>query len=57
MTNPFDSEDRMYVVLRNDRAEHSLWPVGIDVPDGWRVVHEEDSRASCLTWIETHAPA
>ncbi|CAL9309833.1 MULTISPECIES: MbtH family protein [unclassified Streptomyces] len=55
MTNPFDSEDRTYVVLRNDRAEHSLWPVGIEVPDGWTVVHEEDSRASCLTWIEAHA--
>lgn len=55
MTNPFEITDRSYLVLRNERAEHSLWPVGIDVPEGWNVVHDEDSRDACLTHIETQA--
>ncbi|MFF8474122.1 MbtH family protein [Streptomyces sp. NPDC015414] len=55
MTNPFEDPDRSYLVLRNERAEYSLWPVGIDVPGGWDVVHDEDSRDACLSYIETEA--
>jgi MbtH protein len=55
MTNPFESVDRSYLVLRNDRAEYSLWPDGITVPDGWTVVHDRDSREACLAYIETQA--
>lgn len=55
MTNPFEDQDRSYLVLRNERAEYSLWPVGIDVPGGWDVVHDEDSRDACLSYIETEA--
>ncbi|GLX54133.1 hypothetical protein Shyhy01_70820 [Streptomyces hygroscopicus subsp. hygroscopicus] len=55
MTNPFDSADRSYVVLRNAPGDHSLWPVGITVPDGWEVVHAEDSRQACLSYIEDRA--
>ncbi|MEU7498040.1 MbtH family protein [Streptomyces griseofuscus] len=55
MTNPFDDTERSYVVLRNSLAEYSLWPVGITVPDGWEVVHEEDSRQACLSYIEEQA--
>jgi MbtH protein len=52
MTNPFDDEDGRFLVLRNDEGQHSLWPAFIDVPAGWQVVHEEDSRAACLQYIE-----
>lgn len=52
MTNPFDDEDGRFLVLRNDEGQHSLWPSFIDVPAGWHVVHEEDSRAACLQYIE-----
>ncbi|WP_405690174.1 MbtH family protein [Streptomyces sp. NBC_00057] len=55
VTNPFENTDRSYLVLRNDRAEYSLWPVGIAVPDGWNTIHDEDSRDACLAYIETHA--
>lgn len=51
MTNPFDDEDGRFLVLRNDEGQHSLWPSFIDVPAGWHVVHEEDSRAACLQYI------
>jgi MbtH protein len=52
MTNPFDDEDGRFLVLRNDEGQYSLWPSFIDVPAGWHVVHEEDSRAACLQYIE-----
>ncbi|MEW2620483.1 MbtH family protein [Streptomyces sp. NPDC048106] len=55
MTNPFDRADGSYVVLRNARAEYSLWPAGIAVPDGWEVVHAEDSRQACLDYVENQA--
>jgi len=54
MANPFDDEDGLFVVLVNDEFQHSLWPVAIAVPDGWTVVHETDTRAACLEYVETH---
>jgi MbtH protein len=52
MTNPFDDEDGRFLVLRNDDGQYSLWPSFADVPAGWHVVHEEDSRAASLRYIE-----
>jgi MbtH protein len=54
MSNPFDDENGTYVVLVNDEGQHSLWPSFADVPGGWQVVHEEDSRAACLSYVEEH---
>lgn len=54
MANPFDDEDGLFVVLVNDELQHSLWPVAITVPTGWTVVHETDTRAACLEYVETH---
>ncbi len=51
-TNPFDDEDGVFRVLVNDEGQHSLWPAAIAVPDGWVVVHDDDSRASCLAYVE-----
>ncbi|WP_431934288.1 MbtH family protein [Nonomuraea jabiensis] len=52
MTNPFEDPDGRYLVLVNDENQHSLWPVFADVPDGWTVAHQEDSREACLEYIE-----
>ncbi|MER5705615.1 MbtH family protein [Micromonospora sp. NPDC002296] len=52
MRNPFDDEDSTFLVLVNDRNEHSLWPSKIPVPDGWRVVLEESDRATAVTYVE-----
>jgi MbtH protein len=51
-TNPFDDEDGRFYVLVNDEDQHSLWPTFADVPQGWRVVFGEDSRAACLEYVE-----
>ncbi|MEV0276482.1 MbtH family protein [Streptomyces sp. NPDC050610] len=52
MTNPFDNENGTFLVLVNDEGQHSLWPAFAEVPDGWDVVHPEDTRAACIEYIE-----
>ena len=54
MTNPFEDDSTAYQVLVNDENQHSLWPVWIDVPAGWYVAHEEDTRQNCLDYIEAN---
>lgn len=54
MTNPFEDDSTNYQVLVNDENQHSLWPVWIDVPAGWYVAHEEDTRQGCLDYIEAN---
>jgi|1185.fasta_scaffold933614_1 MbtH protein len=51
-TNPFEDEDGRYHVLVNDEGQHSLWPTFIDVPEGWRVALEDDTREACLDYVE-----
>jgi MbtH protein len=54
MTNPFEDEDGIYVVLINDEGQYSLWPNIIDVPAGWTIVHPADRRHACLDYINEH---
>lgn len=54
MTNPFDDENGLFVVLVNDENQHSLWPSFADVPAGWTVALTESSRADCLAYVEEH---
>lgn len=54
VSNPFEDADARYHVLVNDEAQYSLWPVTIACPDGWTVVHDDDSRSACITYIEEH---
>lgn len=51
MTNPFEDEDGIFHVLINDEGQHSLWPSFVDVPAGWTIIHQADSRAACLDFI------
>jgi MbtH protein len=50
----FDDEDGTFTVLVNAEEQHSLWPVQLPVPAGWRVVHGEDTRQGCLDYIEAN---
>jgi MbtH protein len=51
MTNPFEDESGIYHVLINEEGQHSLWPSFIAVPQGWTIIHQSDSRAACLEFI------
>ncbi|MFE4392288.1 MULTISPECIES: MbtH family protein [Streptomycetaceae] len=52
MTNPFEDPDAGYLVLVNDEGQHSLWPASLAVPGGWAVAHAEDTRDTCLEYID-----
>ena len=54
MTNPFDDEAGVFHVLINEEGQYSLWPSFKQVPNGWTIVHEADSRQSCLEFINSH---
>ena len=51
MSNPFEDENGRYLVLANVEGQHSLWPVSVEVPEGWDVVHGEDTRRGCLDFV------
>jgi MbtH protein len=51
-TNPFEDPDGVYLVLVNDEGQYSLWPAFVDVPAGWTVEHQRDTRQACLDYIE-----
>ncbi|MFP8884613.1 MULTISPECIES: MbtH family protein [Streptomyces] len=52
MTNPFDDQDAIFLVLVNDEGQHSLWPEFADVPPGWTRTFGPDGRDACLAHIE-----
>lgn len=54
MTNPFEDENGVYLVLVNDERQYSLWPSFRDVPAGWTVVVTACPRQECLDWIESN---
>ncbi len=45
-----ENEER-YLVVINDELQYSIWPVGREVPLGWRAEGFEDTRAECLAHI------
>jgi MbtH protein len=54
MTNPFEDQDGAYIVLVNEEGQYSLWPLFIDVPAGWTIAYQENTREACLAWINAH---
>lgn len=52
MTNPFEDEDREYLVLVNDEGRYSLWPASHEIPEGWKATGPRGRRAVCLGWID-----
>jgi uncharacterized protein YbdZ (MbtH family) len=54
MTNPFEDENGVYLVLANHENQHSIWPASIAVPEGWEVRHDADTRHGCLDYVATH---
>lgn len=42
----------MFHVVVNAEEQHSLWPVGRDLPTGWSTVWGPDTESECLAYIE-----
>ncbi|MFI5758583.1 MbtH family protein [Streptomyces sp. NPDC051569] len=52
MSNPFEDADAQYLVLVNDEAQYSLWPVFAEVPAGWTIAREAGGRDESLAFVE-----
>ncbi|MFG1610397.1 MbtH family protein [Actinoplanes sp. NPDC049265] len=52
MSNPFDDEAGVFLVLRNDEWQYSLWPAHLTVPGGWEVVFGPGARPACVAHID-----
>jgi MbtH protein len=52
VSNPFEDTDGLYRVIVNGECQYSLWPAGLNVPDGWAIAHDTDSRAHCVDYVE-----
>lgn len=53
---PFDptgSPDATHLILGNDRGEHSLWPVFLEVPAGWHKIAGPAPYERCEELLET----
>ena len=52
MTNPFDDNNGVFLVLVNHEGQHSLWPQFAAIPAGWDPVFGPESRQACLDYVE-----
>ncbi|HZF89881.1 MbtH family protein [Streptomyces sp.] len=52
MPDLFEDDKREYLALCNTEEQYSLWPEGLDVPDGWRVVYGPGSRPNVIEYID-----
>ncbi|RJL09154.1 MbtH family protein [Paracoccus siganidrum] len=54
MSNPFDDQDGIFLVLVNDENQHSLWPEFAAIPEGWHSVFGPDKRPACIDYVEAN---
>jgi MbtH protein len=54
MANPFEDENGHFHVLINKEGQHSIWPIFVDVPEGWTIVYRSGSRPDCLNYVDEH---
>ncbi|WP_393060972.1 MbtH family protein [Streptomyces sp. LN549] len=48
----FADEDQIFDVVVNAEEQHSIWPVGRDLPDGWTGTGFQGRKADCLAHID-----
>jgi MbtH protein len=51
MPNQDDADAVVYRVVVNHEEQYSIWPVGRDLPAGWREAGKTGSKAECLEHI------
>lgn len=54
MTNPFENASGTFHVLMNAEGQYSLWPSFIQVPQGWEIIINTQSREACVSYINTN---
>jgi MbtH protein len=47
-----DEEDETeYAVVINHEEQYSIWPLGREIPNGWRAVGKDGRKKECLDYI------
>lgn len=46
-------EQELWIVVVNDRGQHSVWPADRPTPPGWQDIGHEGQRQQCLDHIES----
>jgi len=46
------TEDQQFAVVANHEEQYSIWPVGRELPPGWRATGFAGSKEACLTHID-----
>ena len=53
MANQDDREDTaVYRVVVNHEEQYSIWPLGRELPAGWKDVGKQGPKPGCLRYIE-----
>jgi MbtH protein len=47
-----EGEDRLYLVVVNDEEQYSIWPANLELPAGWHVCSDAQSKEGCLAYID-----
>ena len=42
----------LWVAVRNEEEQYSIWPAARQLPSGWESLGQPDSRDACLAFIE-----
>lgn len=46
-------DDTRYAVVINHEEQYSIWPMGRDIPLGWKAVVDNKSKQDALDYIES----
>lgn len=52
MTEYEQQDKTIYAVVINHEEQYSIWPVGRDIPLGWKEVGKSGPKEECLDYIE-----
>jgi len=52
--NTDDEQNKAYMVVVNHEEQYSIWPVGREIPDGWKDAGKSGTKQGCLDWIKEH---
>jgi MbtH protein len=48
-----DCQDKAFQVVVNEEEQYSIWPVGKEVPRGWRAEGTQGSKEDCVARIDS----
>ena len=47
-----EQDDTIYAVVINHEEQYSIWPVGREIPLGWKEAGKQGPKQDCLDYIE-----